>query len=151
MTNLMTQPAFQLYALSSVLLVLIMYSLGFLTAKTRAERKAVVNPEDISVNPGGAVVVEVEHPDVQRIKRAHMNQLENAVPFFILGFLYCLTEPGLLTARILFLTFLAVRLFHAVFYVGAKQPFRTLSFAIGAIVNIVMAVQVLRAVIPMMM
>lgn len=150
MNSLMSQPAFQMYAFTSAALVLIMYSLGFLTAKRRAERKSVVNAEDVGVNPG-AQVVEVEHPDVQRIKRAHVNLLENAVPFFALGFLYCLTDPGVTMARALFLTFLAVRLFHAIFYVGAKQPFRTLSFAVGAIVNIIMVVQVLRAVIPSMM
>ena len=117
MTNLMAQPAFQLYALTSAILVVILYSLGFLTAKRRAERKAVVNHEDVGVNRG-ATVVEVEHPDVQRIKRAHANLVENAVPFFVIGFLYCLTDPSMMWTRIFFFTFLAVRLFHAIFYLG---------------------------------
>ena len=34
----------------------------------------------------------------------------------------------------------------AVFYLTAKQPFRTASFAVGALINLAMAVQVLRAV-----
>lgn len=150
MTNLMAQPAFQLYALICAILVLIMYSLGFLTAKRRNERKVVVNKEDVGIN-GGANVGDVDHPDVQRIKRAHTNQLENAVPFFAIGFLYCLTDPSMLWTRIFFFTFLGMRLFHAIFYLGAKQPFRTLSFGVGAIVNVAMAVQVLRAILPSLM
>ena len=149
--TLLSEPAFQLYAFCSAALVVTFYGLGFWTAKLRAERKVVVNPEDIQVNPKGAVVADVEHPDVQRVKRAHLNAIENAVPFFAIGFLYTLTAPGMMMTRILFLTFLAVRVFHALFYLNAKQPFRTASFAIGAIVNLVMVVQVLRAVIPMMM
>ena len=44
-------------------------------------------------------------------------------------------------------TFVAILLFHAVFYVTAKQPLRTLAFVVGAVVNLVMVVQVLRAVL----
>ena len=148
--NLLSLPAFPLYAACCGVLIITMYGLAFWTAKTRAARKQVVNPEDIGVNPGSHVA-EVEHPDTQRVKRAHINALENAVPFFAIGFLYTLTNPGLMTARILMLTFVGIRLFHALFYLNAKQPFRTLSFAVGAIINIVMVVQVLRAVVPLLM
>ncbi len=142
-------PVLQLYALSSAIVIVTMYGLGFLTAKKRAEKKAVVNPEDVKVN-SGAKVVDEEHTEVQRVKRAHLNAMENAVPFFAIGFLYALTEPSVLMAKILFFTFVGVRLFHAAFYVNAKQPFRTASFALGAVVNLVMLVQVLRDVIPAM-
>lgn len=141
------QPVLQLFAVCCAVLVATLYALGFLTAKTRADRKAVLNPEDVKVN-SGASVVEVEHPDVQRVKRAHLNGLENAVPFFILGFLYTLTDPSMTMASVLFLTFVGIRLFHAVFYLSAKQPFRTASFAVGALVNIVMLVQVVRGALP---
>lgn len=146
--TLLSQPVFQLYAFVSSLIIIILYGLGFWTAKVRAEKKAVINHEDVAIN-GGASVVDVEHPDVQRIKRAHGNAIENAVPFFAIGFLYTQTDPSLTMARILFFTFLAFRLFHALFYLGAKQPFRTLSFTVGALVNIVMIVQVIRAVAPL--
>ncbi len=144
MTNL-HDPLFGLYAACASILILTLYGLGFWTAKIRAQRRAVVNPEDVKVN-SGAAVVEVEHPDVQRIKRAHLNALENAVPFFVIGFLYCQTAPGLGVARALFIAFVTVRVLHALFYLNAKQPFRTASFALGAVINLAMAVQVLRAV-----
>ena len=90
-------------------------------------------PNDASHQPAGVRAlrrvlrhVEVEHPDVQRIKRAHVNAIENAVPFFVIGFIYTQTSPSMMMARVLFLTFVAIRLFHAIFYLTAKQPFRTL-------------------------
>lgn len=44
-----------------------------------------------------------------------------------------------------------VRVFHVVFYLNAKQPFRTLAFVMGALVNVIMVIQVLRAVMPALM
>jgi uncharacterized MAPEG superfamily protein len=147
MTTLLTQPAFQLYAICSACLVVILYALGFMTAKARAESLKLINAEDVGVNPKGAVVVEVESAAVQRVKRAHQNSLENAVPFFVIGFLYTQTDPGMLWLRIFFLTFLVVRTAHAAFYLTAKQPFRTLSFGIGAVINLAMVIQVVRAAV----
>ena len=153
---MMNDTVFQLYALCSCVLVVILYGLGFdrevqsavrvLTAKTRNDRKVVVNPEDSKIN-GGAAVADVEHADVQRLKRAHTNSLENAVPFFAVGLLYAMTSPSLTLARALFITFVAIRVLHAVFYLSAKQPFRTASFAVGAIINLTMVVQIVRAVL----
>ena len=145
MTTLLSQPAFSLYALCSAILVVTLYAIGFWTAKVRNDRKAIVNHEDVKVN-SGAAVVDVEHPDVQRLKRAHMNAIENAVPFFVIAFLYTQTSPSMTVARALFFTFVAIRVLHAIFYATAKQPFRTLAFTVGAIINLAMVVQVLRAV-----
>ncbi|MES2643039.1 MAG: MAPEG family protein [Myxococcota bacterium] len=149
MDALLTQPAFQAYAISVAILAFALYSLGFLTAKTRADRKVVVNVEDMGIN-GGAALADTDHPDVQRIKRAHTNLLESAVPFFCVGFLYTLTTPDIRVARALFAVFVAVRLFHAVFYLTAKQPFRTASFVVGTLVSLSMLVQVVWTVVPLM-
>lgn len=142
--NAFSDPVFQAYTLAAAATIVLLYALGFLTAKTRADRKVVLNPEDVSVN-GGAKVADIEHPDVLRIKRAHLNLLETAVPFFAIGFLYTATAPNLTLARALFGVFILVRVLHAVFYLGAKQPFRTIMFAAGTLVNVTMLVQVLRA------
>jgi glutathione S-transferase len=104
-----------------------------------------VNAEDVKVNRG-AVHVEVEPGDVARIKRAHSNAIENAVPFFVIGFLYTQTMPSATTAAALFGIFVVVRLLHAFFYLTATQPFRTLCFAVGGLINLAMVVQVLRTV-----
>ncbi|MEZ4401483.1 MAG: MAPEG family protein [Kofleriaceae bacterium] len=135
----------QAYALSVCVVVLTLYFLGFETARVRAKRKIVLNQEDTLVT-AGASVGEVEHVDVQRLLRAHRNALENAVPFFVLGLLYLLTGPGATFARVLFGVFAVVRVLHAAFYLQARQPYRTGMFAVGALVNMIMLVQVLRAV-----
>ncbi len=141
--SLSNEPVLQLFALSSAVVVVTLYGLGFATAKKRADRKLVINPEDVAVN-SGAKVGDGEHPDVLRIKRAHLNGIENAVPFFVLGFLFTMTDPSLTLARVLFGTFVGIRVLHAVFYLSAKQPFRTASFAVGAIVNLVLLEEVVR-------
>lgn len=142
-------PVFQAYSLAVLVVSLTLYGLGFVTAKRRAERKVVLNAEDVSVN-AGSTVGDVEHPDVLRIKRAHLNLLEGAVPFFIIGLLYTFTGPSLALARALFGIFTVSRLLHAFFYLNAKQPFRTISFALGTLCSIVMIVQILRTLLPAM-
>lgn len=146
MNALLAEPVFQAYALAVSALVLNLYGLGFFTAKLRADRKIVVNAEDAGIN-GGASVADNEHPDVLRVKRAHINLLENALPFIGIGFLYTLTDPGLNLARALFAIFVGIRLFHSVFYLTAKQPLRTLSFVVGALINVFMVEEVVRAVL----
>jgi glutathione S-transferase len=142
---LLQQPAVVLYAIACAVLVVSLYGLGFWTAKIRNDGRKVINPEDVKVNRG-AVCVEVETAAVARLKRAHANALENAVPFFVFGFLYTQTQPGTAAALGLFGGFVVVRLLHAAFYLTATQPFRTLSFAVGALINLALVVQVLRAV-----
>jgi glutathione S-transferase len=144
MTPLLQQPAFVLYAVACSVLIISLYGLGFWTAKIRNDGKKIINAEDVKVNRG-AVHVEVEPPAVARIKRAHSNAIENAVPFFVVGFLYTQTLPSTTAAVALFGSFVLVRVLHALFYLSATQPYRTLSFALGGLINLVMVVQVLRA------
>ncbi len=141
--SISSDPVLQLFAISSGVIVLSLYGLGFETARKRNERKLVINAEDSSIN-GGAKVGDAEHPDVARIKRAHTNAIENAVPFFILGFLFTMTDPNLWLARVLFGTFVLIRVLHALFYLNAKQPFRTASFTVGALVNLALLEEVVR-------
>lgn len=146
MHALLALPAVQTFAIASSLLIILLYALGFLTAKRRNETRKVMNHEDVSIN-GGAEVVEVEHPDVLRVQRAHRNSIENAVPFFVVGLLFALTGPSPGLAAGLMYGFVALRVLHALFYLAALQPFRTASFAIGALINLAMAVLVLKALV----
>jgi uncharacterized MAPEG superfamily protein len=142
----MDSPAFQAYALASAFLAVQLLLLAFWTGAVRGNRKQFVLPEDKTVNRAGQLVP-TEHPDVLRVKAAHMNALENAVPFFILGALYLSTGATKIGAQAYFFTFLGARLLHTVFYLGAMQPFRTIAFAVGAASLLGMAVHVIRAVI----
>lgn len=135
-------PVMQAYALSVAALVAILYFLAFDTARTRGARKVVVNHEDAG---GGQQLADADHPDVLRIQRAHRNSLENAVPFFAIGLLYTATDPSANLARALFGVFVAIRVLHAVFYLRARQPWRTISFVSASLVNLIMTEEVVRA------
>jgi glutathione S-transferase len=140
-----TNPALSLFAISAAVVGLHLLALAFWTATVRVMRKAFVNPEDARLNKG--TEVDVDHPDVQRAKRAHLNALENAVPFFVIGYLFVLTSPSELGAGVYFFTFAAARVLHSIFYLAGRQPFRTMTFAIGALATMGMGVQVLVATV----
>lgn len=138
MSPLLRTPAFEAYALACLALVGLFYLLAFRTGGVRTRAKAVVNPEDVRVY-AGAAVVEIEHADVQRVKRAHLNLLENSVPFFVVGLLFALTEPGLLVASTLYGLFVASRVLHAVVYLSGRQPVRSAAWFLGVVAVGVMA------------
>ncbi len=144
METLTENPAFALYALCSAIVALQLIALALWTGTVRVFRKQYVNPEDARFNK--AANVEVDHPDVARVRRAHANLLENAVPFFVLGLLYVLCGAGAKGAMIYFFTFTGARLLHTVFYLRQIQPFRTAMFGVGALAMIGMGVQVIAAV-----
>jgi prostaglandin-E synthase 1 len=133
MNLLHDNPALRLYALACSGLVLLLFWLAFHTGNVRTKRRAVVNAEDVRVYRD-ADVTEVEHPDVQRVKRAHLNLIENAVPFFIVGLLFALTHPPTWLAGALYFAFVLLRLLHVVFYLTARQPFRAATFGLGVFV-----------------
>lgn len=130
--------AFDAYAVSSLTLVGLLYFLAYRTGGVRTDCRAVVNPEDVRVY-AGASVVEVEHPGVQRVKRAHLNLLENSVPFFVVGFLFALTGPRLVAAASLYGLFVASRVLHAVVYLTKRQPLRSAAWFAGVVAVVVMA------------
>ncbi len=134
-------PAFKLYAFTSTLVALHLLILAGWTGAVRTKHKSYVNPEDAGAFKGAAV--EADHPDVLRVKRAHQNAIESAIPFFAVGLMYTLTGATKAGGQAYFLTFLAARVLHSVFYLAQKQPFRTLSYAVGALAITGMAVQVI--------
>merc|ERR1719318_872774 len=81
--------------------------------------------------------------DIERVKRAHMNDLENIPLFCIIGALYVLTDPNAWTAKMIFLAFTVARVGHTVSYLNALQPHRALCFGVGMMANIYMSVNVM--------
>uniref|UniRef100_A0AAY5JZ48 Microsomal glutathione S-transferase 1 n=1 Tax=Esox lucius TaxID=8010 RepID=A0AAY5JZ48_ESOLU len=83
--------------------------------------------------------------DVERVRRCHQNDLENIVPFVVIGLLYALTGPDLSTALLHFRVFVGSRLCHTVAYLlPLPQPSRALAWLVGMIVTFSMAYQVFR-------
>ncbi len=140
-------PQLKLYAICSCVLTLEMLALGFMSAARRAKHKGYMNPEDKAVAFGEATLVEGgDHPDVQRVQRAHRNLLESLPMFFALGLIYLLVGAPALGAQILFTTFTAARVLHAIVYINALQPWRTIMFALGTMSLVAMVVLILRQV-----
>jgi len=139
-TLLLAVPAVRLFGIVSLLLVVKMIAVGFATSTLRIRRKVYSTPEDYVLNR-----VTPKGPDegVERIRRAHQNDLENILPFFVVGFLYALTTPSLLGARVYFIGFLATRVLHSVFYIRSLQPHRTIAFTAGTLLLVGMLVSTL--------
>lgn len=79
--------------------------------------------------------------------RAHLNDMENILPFLFLGAIYSLTGPSLTVARFHFLVFFLGRLLHSVAYLLAlKAPTRSLAYTVAQIPCVSMALQILTAV-----
>lgn len=129
---------FPIYALSVSLLVLNLFFLAFFTAAGRGKNKSLLNPEDKGYQEG-----KPEHETVARAARAHRNAIENFVPFIAIATLYLMTSGTPLGAKLYFGIFVAARWLHSAFYLAGKQPFRTMSFVIGALSLIGMTIQVL--------
>ncbi|XP_065075228.1 microsomal glutathione S-transferase 1-like [Ochlerotatus camptorhynchus] len=133
----------QSYIFWSSVLVLKMNIMSILTAMKRFAKKAFANPEDA---PKGTKVV-LSDPDVERIRRAHQNDLESILPFFVMGFLYMFTNPSVVLATNLFRTVAIARIAHTLVYAVfvVPQPARALAWMIGFLCTGFMAVKTILA------
>ena len=93
---------------------------------------------------GNKPKVDFNDPQVERIRRAQQNDIENIVPFILIGGLYLTSNPTLAVSKILFRTFTAARFAHTFFYLGSiGQPWRFLAFLVGLGVNGFMALSII--------
>ncbi|XP_062538982.1 prostaglandin E synthase-like [Armigeres subalbatus] len=130
------------YAFWSVILVLKMLLMSLFTTLTRFRKMAFINPEDVkSISP--KLKPKFDDPDVERVRRAHRNDLENILPFFVVAFLYLLTNPNPWLATQLIRAGAIGRIIHSLVYavVPVPQPARLFSFGITLLVTAFMIVQ----------
>uniref|UniRef100_A0A8C8GFB1 Microsomal glutathione S-transferase 1 n=1 Tax=Oncorhynchus tshawytscha TaxID=74940 RepID=A0A8C8GFB1_ONCTS len=134
--------AFSTYA---TIVVLKMMLMSPMTAYFRFTRKCFANMEDTGMakTPEDKKRMLRVDPDVERVRRCHQNDLENIIPFIVIGLLYTLTGPDLSTALLHFRVFVGSRLFHTVAYIlPLPQPSRAVAFLIGLVTTSSMAYQV---------
>jgi len=116
--------------------------MSFLTSRHRFAKKVFANPEDGKHLKGS--VVKLDDQDVERVRRAHLNDMENVFPFVMLGLIYCCTQPVYNTALWHFRVFAAARFLHTFVYLNqVPQPSRGLAFGVGWAVCASMVVQIL--------
>ncbi|NWJ10393.1 MGST1 transferase, partial [Crypturellus undulatus] len=146
LTQLIDNEVFRAYATYATIVLLKMMLMSSITAYFRIRRKAFANPEDIPPGKGeNAKKYLRTDTDVERVRRNHLNDLENIVPFFGIGLLYALSGPELSTALLHFRIFAGARILHTIAYLTPlPQPGRGLSWAVGYVVTISMAYKVLK-------
>ncbi|CAD0195462.1 unnamed protein product [Chrysodeixis includens] len=137
----LADPAVQSYIVYSAVLAMKMFAITFLTTKVRVSKKVFANAEDAKANNG---TVKFDDPDVERVRRAHLNDLENIPAFWVLGALYLTTGPSAFLATTLFRLFAAGRIIHTIFYAVTSIPrVRGFGFASSFLVNVYMGLQVI--------
>ena len=119
--------AWKLWALSVLALALKMLVLAALTSRQRLRKRAFASPEDYATQ--GLDAKSERDPDVERYRRAHRNDLENILPFFVVGAIYAATDPSPLGAWLCLPGFAVARLLHTIFYLRSAMPHRTLAYA----------------------
>ncbi|XP_039260542.1 microsomal glutathione S-transferase 1-like isoform X3 [Styela clava] len=89
-----------------------------------------------------------KNPGVERARLAHLNDLENIVPFFLIAMLYVTIAPNAKTADFIFKIFAGSRILHTIVYLGkVRQPARGLAFMAGFCVNCYMLFQIMTVVL----
>ncbi|CAF1030032.1 unnamed protein product [Didymodactylos carnosus] len=123
-----------------------MMGLSVFTIARRFSSNAFANNEDLALG-GPKATLTLADPDVERVRRNHLNDLENIVPFVLVGFFYVATNPDSNVALWHFRVFFASRLLHTISYqVPFPQPTRVLLWGAGFAATISMAVHVLQAI-----
>jgi glutathione S-transferase len=104
--------------------------------------KVVANPEDGQINWFGTLEVQLDDPDVERVRRAHRNDLENILPFFAAGFFYMFAHPNVTVAIWLFRIAAIARILHTVVYAVwiVPQPARFLTFFVCLAITFYMSI-----------
>ncbi|XP_057662321.1 microsomal glutathione S-transferase 1-like [Diorhabda carinulata] len=131
-------PVLRTYLFYSSILALKMLAMSPFTGIKRILYKVFVNPED-----GKSFDAEPKTDErVERIRRAHLNDLENIPVFFICGLIYTLTNPSPIAAKALFITYTIARFGHTFVYTiyPLPQPSRVICFFTGLSITAYMAI-----------
>ena len=121
--------AFAAYAVASLILSLNLLTLWVSSGAIRAKSAIAINSED--GERYRVPVSELDPPAVARVLRAHRNAESTIYPFLIIGLVYLLAGGGSRIAIPIFAVFTMARIAHSILYLTAKQPGRTISFAIS--------------------
>jgi len=143
-------PLFATYVIAATIMILKVASMSWLTVVRMMQVKGGFrSPEDLKktpLNPEPDPKQLGPNDPVDRIRRIHLNDLEN-IPFFLVaGFLYVLTDPSLVLAQVLLYGYVVTRLLHFVAYFTARtHDTRAALWTPGSLIIIFMAGRTLLA------
>ena len=145
-------PLFATYAIAASLMILKAVGMSWLTVVRMMQAKGGFrSPEDLrktALNPQPDPKQLEPDERVERIRRIHLNDLEN-LPFFLAaGFLYVLTGPPLLLAQVLLYGYVVSRFLHFAAYLSARtHDTRATLWTVGSLIIIFMTCRALIAAI----
>ncbi|KAL3288826.1 hypothetical protein HHI36_003274 [Cryptolaemus montrouzieri] len=121
---------FRSYSFYCSILVIKMMFMSSFTGFKRITFKSFISPEDAAFH-GTKVSTPTEN--VERVRRAHLNDVENIPLFFVTAFAFCLTNPSLSWANFLFKAYTIARIVHTVVYaiIPIPQPARLICWLIS--------------------
>jgi glutathione S-transferase len=143
-------PVFVTYVIAATLMILKAVSMSWLTVLRMMQVNAGFrSPEDLKktpFNPNPNPQQTAPHEYVDRIRRIHLNDLENLPFFLVAGALFVFTKPSHLMAQILFYGYVVSRLLHFAAYLTARtHETRATLWTIGSLILIYMTVRTLIA------
>ena len=143
-------PVFATYVVAASLLILKAVAMSWLTvARMLHEKGGFRSPEDIRktpLNPAPNPQQLAPNERVERIRRIHLNDLENLPFFLVAGLLFVLTEPSLLQARLVYYGYVASRLLHfAAYFTARTHDTRATLWTVGSVILIYMTCRTLLA------
>jgi glutathione S-transferase len=137
-------PLFATYVIAATIMILKAASMSWLTvARMMQVKGGYRSPEDLQktpLNPTPDPKQLEPNEAVERIRRIHMNDLEN-IPFFLAaGFLFVLTGPSLRLAQVLLYGYVVTRLLHFVaYFTGRTHDLRATLWTPGSLIILFMA------------
>jgi glutathione S-transferase len=143
-------PLFATYAIAASLMILKAVCMSWLTVvRMMQEKGGFRSPEDLRktpLNPEPDPHQLQPNERVERVRRIQQNDLENLPFFLVAGFLYILTSPSLLLARVLLYGYVVSRLLHfAAYFTARTHDTRATLWTMGSLILIFMTVRVLLA------
>lgn len=143
-------PVFATYVISATLMILKAVAMSWLTVVRMMQVKGGFrSPEDLRktrLNPTPDPKQLEPNERVERIRRIHMNDVENLPFFLVAGFLYVFTAPSLLMARLLLYGYVVSRLLHfAAYFTAQTHDMRATWWTVGSLILIFMTVRTLLA------
>ncbi|XP_075154507.1 microsomal glutathione S-transferase 1 isoform X1 [Haematobia irritans] len=143
-------PVFCCFLLWTSVLVVKMLLMSLLTALQRFRnkilglmpqrflRKVFPNQEDLFFKN---IEVQFNDPHVERVRRAHRNDMENILPYFTMALAYICTNPNPTLACNLFRVAAVARILHTLVYAfyPVPQPSRVIAFATMFVITMYMA------------
>lgn len=138
MIELINSPLFAVFAAVLIAETLKTLALGTATAYSRLDPKQFLNQEDADWLGGKAVAV--DHPTPARLMRAHRNNLENLLPFAILGGLFLISGANAIAGALYFGSFFLARSAHTFAYLSKRPALRRNMYSLAWLSMVVMAI-----------